>query len=129
MLAALARRAPCCSPLTGHDALDTYQRILERGFTVRGRAPATLIAATPLLFTGLAAAVAFRMGMFNIGGEGQLIMGAVGASGAGLALGGGPLAVTVLAMVAGRRARRRGLGRHRRGACGPGPTPTRSSPR
>jgi ABC-type uncharacterized transport system permease subunit len=85
--------------LTGHDALETYQLLLERGFTSQGAFTATLTAATPLLFTGLCAAVAFRMRIFNIGGEGQLIMGAVGASGAGLALGGGPLAITVLGMV------------------------------
>jgi ABC-type uncharacterized transport system permease subunit len=40
-----------------------------------GAFTATLTAASPLLFTGLAAAVAFRMGVFNIGGEGQLIDG------------------------------------------------------
>ena len=54
---------------TGHDALGTYQRILDRGFTSRGAFTATLTAATPLLFTGLCAAAAFRMGVFNIGGE------------------------------------------------------------
>lgn len=86
--------------VTGHDALHTYSQILERGFTRDGALSATVVSASPLLFTGLAAAVAFRMGVFNIGGEGQLVMGAVGASGAGLALGGSqPLAVTMAAMV------------------------------
>jgi len=33
--------------------------------------------ATPLAFTGLAAAAAFRMNLFNIGGEGQLYFGAI----------------------------------------------------
>ena len=33
--------------------------------------------AGPLLFTGLAAAVAFRCGVWNIGGEGQFLLGAV----------------------------------------------------
>ena len=37
----------------------------------------TFISATPLLFTGLCAAVAFRMQLFNIGGEGQLYAGAI----------------------------------------------------
>ena len=85
---------------TGQDPLGTYQQILDRGFTRSGALSATVVAATPLLFTGLAAAVAFRMGVFNIGGEGQFVMGAVGASGVGLALGGSqPLAVTMVAMV------------------------------
>lgn len=39
----------------------------------------TLTRATPLIFTGLAAAVAFRARLWNIGGEAQLYMGAVAA--------------------------------------------------
>ena len=39
----------------------------------------TLTRATPLIFTGLAAAVAFRARLYNIGGEGQLYMGALAA--------------------------------------------------
>lgn len=38
------------------------------------------LAATPLLFTGLAALVAFRSGYYNIGGEGQFIAGAIAAT-------------------------------------------------
>jgi simple sugar transport system permease protein len=37
----------------------------------------TLVNATPLVFAGLAVAVPFRAGLFNIGGQGQLIAGAV----------------------------------------------------
>ena len=37
----------------------------------------TLLVATPLVFTGLAVAFAFRCGMFNIGGQGQYIVGAM----------------------------------------------------
>ena len=36
-----------------------------------------LLASTPLIFTGLAALVAFRSGYYNIGGEGQFIAGAI----------------------------------------------------
>lgn len=46
----------------------------------------TLVAATPLIFVGLGVAVSFRTGMFNIGGGGQLIMGALGATAAAIAL-------------------------------------------
>ncbi len=38
----------------------------------------TLVQSTPLIFTGLAVTVAFRAGIWNIGGEGQFVMGAVG---------------------------------------------------
>ena len=39
----------------------------------------TLTRATPLIFTGLAAAVAFRARLWNIGAEGQLYAGALAA--------------------------------------------------
>ncbi|MBE7549960.1 MAG: ABC transporter permease [Anaerolineales bacterium] len=39
----------------------------------------SLVAATPYIFTGLAVAVGFRGGLFNIGGEGQLLVGAAAA--------------------------------------------------
>lgn len=86
--------------VSGNDALDTYERILDRAIFSDGALSATFVAATPLLFTGLAAAVAFRMGIFNIGGEGQLIMGAVGASGAALALDGQSTPLVIVAMIA-----------------------------
>ncbi len=40
----------------------------------------TLVSATPLIFTGLAVAVAFRTSVFNIGVEGQFILGALGST-------------------------------------------------
>jgi len=46
----------------------------------------TLVAATPLIFVGLAISVSFRAGMFNIGGNGQVLLGALGASGTAIAL-------------------------------------------
>jgi general nucleoside transport system permease protein len=84
---------------TGHNPLSTYDQIYHAAFTSRGALTATFIYATPLLFTGLCAAVAFRMRVWNIGGEGQLYMGAVGASGAALALAGQPAAAVIPAMM------------------------------
>jgi simple sugar transport system permease protein len=69
---------------TGHNPLTTYQHIVRASLTQPGAFSQTLVSMTPLLFTGLAAAVAFRMRLWNIGGEGQLYCGAIGASGAGL---------------------------------------------
>ncbi len=71
---------------TGHDPIATQSRLIDRGFFASGALSATLVTATPLLLTGLAAAAAFRMLTWNIGAEGQLVMGAVGASGAGIFL-------------------------------------------
>jgi general nucleoside transport system permease protein len=72
---------------TGHGPRQTFHSILEAGFTGHGAFSATLISATPILFTGLAAAAAFRMQLFNIGAEGQLYLGAVGGSWIALRLG------------------------------------------
>ncbi len=62
---------------------------------------ATLVRATPLLFVGLAVALAFRAGVLNIGAEGQLILGAIGASTVALAFPGLPRPLLVPAMLAG----------------------------
>jgi general nucleoside transport system permease protein len=86
--------------LTGHNPVTTYQHIVEASLTQPGAFSQTLVTMTPLLFTGLAAAVAFRARVWNIGGEGQLYMGAIGASAAGLLLASQPAPVVVLAMIA-----------------------------
>jgi len=86
---------------TGHDPISTYRRIFDAAFSGAAAWTATLQSATPLLFTGLAAAVAFRMQLFNIGAEGQLYLGAL--CGAGAAIWLGPhhsTALTVLFMCA-----------------------------
>ena len=88
---------------SGHDPGHTYRKILEAGFTGHGALSATLISGTPILFTGLAAAAAFRMQLFNIGAEGQLYLGAVGGSWIALRLGDhgvGSTPLYVLAMCA-----------------------------
>ena len=71
---------------TGHDPIATTARLLDRAFFASGALSDTLVTATPLLLTGLAAAAAFRMLTWNIGAEGQLYVGAVGGSGAGILL-------------------------------------------
>ena len=45
--------------------------------TAFGPISETLTYATPLVFTGLSVAIAFRGGLFNIGGQGQAVMGCV----------------------------------------------------
>ena len=53
-----------------------FSGALGSGFAINE----TLTRATPLIFTGLAAAIAFRARLWNIGAEGQLYMGAVAAT-------------------------------------------------
>jgi general nucleoside transport system permease protein len=86
---------------TGHNALSSYRKLFDAAFLNHGALGDTLVSATPLAFTGLAAAAAFRMRLFNIGGEGQLYVGAITGSAAGLYFGGngGPSAFAIAAMV------------------------------
>ena len=84
---------------TGHAPLPTFRRLFDAAFLADGALSNTLISATPLAFTGLAAAVAFRMRLFNIGAEGQLYFGAIGAAGIALLLAGQPAIVIVPAMI------------------------------
>jgi general nucleoside transport system permease protein len=77
--------------VTGHNPLRTYQAIFNgTGLNwlfpwVSGQARTdaainlqqTLLITTPLILTGLAVAFAFRCGLFNIGGQGQYIVGAI----------------------------------------------------
>jgi simple sugar transport system permease protein len=66
---------------------------------------ATLVRAIPLILTGLAVALAFRGGVWNIGAEGQLLMGATAATAVALRLGGeAGMAGLFLAIVAGASA-------------------------
>jgi len=60
---------------TGHDPLAVYRLMAEEAFGGQRRIAATLTAATPLLLTGLAAAIAFRAGIFNVGVEGCFYLG------------------------------------------------------
>jgi general nucleoside transport system permease protein len=86
--------------VSGHSPGSTFQSMIEAGFTGNGALSATLISATPILFTGLAAAAAFRMNLFNIGAEGQLYLGAIGASWIALQLGDHGVTSTPLFVVA-----------------------------
>ncbi len=64
----------------------------------------TLVNAMPLIFVGLAIAVSFRAGMFNVGGNGQFLFGALGASGTAIALetsGLPPFAILVVSIMMG----------------------------
>ena len=76
-------------------------RVLALGALGSGEALAyTLYYATSFIFAGLAVALAFQAGLFNIGGEGQAMLGGLGAGLAALALDGLPAPWPALAGVA-----------------------------
>ena len=64
----------------GHSVTEAYEAMWESSFGTGPGLEQTLIRATPLLLTGLAVGVALRMNIWNIGAEGQMAMGAIGAT-------------------------------------------------
>jgi general nucleoside transport system permease protein len=99
---------------TGHNPLSTYKAIFDGTglnwllpWTSSADRPAaalnlqqTLIITTPLILTGLAVAFAFRCGLFNIGGQGQYLVGSYAAVYAGASLAGSPKLFHVLVAIA-----------------------------
>lgn len=65
--------------IAGYNPLEAYKALLFQSFTEPYNFGETIRTMTPLLYTGLAVALAFRTGLFNIGVEGQLIMGQLAA--------------------------------------------------
>ena len=76
----------------GAPVAQAYALLLKGGFGSRFALTETLTRATPLIFTGLAVALAFRARLFNIGAEGQLYLGALAA----VAVGGSPALAAAL---------------------------------
>jgi simple sugar transport system permease protein len=66
--------------LVGGDPLKSYAHIAKSSFGDTGVLSDTIVKATPIILTALACSIAFRMKLWNIGAEGQFIMGAWGAS-------------------------------------------------
>ncbi|MEZ5307794.1 MAG: ABC transporter permease [Pyrinomonadaceae bacterium] len=72
----------------GDDPFSAFWIFIESSFgSVKGISE-TLFYATPLIFTGLSVAVAFRCGLLNIGAEGQLYVAAFATAWVGITFGG-----------------------------------------
>lgn len=63
----------------GRSPLDLLQILVTGSVGSRFAIEGTLLKSVPLLLTGLSVALAFRAGVWNIGGEGQFIVGAIAA--------------------------------------------------
>ncbi len=63
--------------ISGSNPLAAYGALLEGAFGSAKGIARTLEKSTPLIFSGLAVAFAFKAGLFNIGGQGQLLFGAL----------------------------------------------------
>ena len=66
--------------LLGHSPLSVYYSMIEGAFGTDYRIKETIIKAVPLIITSLGISLAFRLKFWNIGAEGQIMMGAFGAT-------------------------------------------------
>ncbi|WP_052636111.1 ABC transporter permease [Peptoclostridium litorale] len=66
--------------LNGQNPLHGYGALVYGAFGTKYNMATTLVKTVPLILTGLATAIAFMSGIYNIGGEGQLYLGAFAAA-------------------------------------------------
>lgn len=89
--------------ITGSNPFNVYKILFSSSLGNLRNLGYTFFTATPLIFSGLAVAFAFQAGLFNIGVEGQLYLGAYVAAWVGYALAGLPfflhLPLTILSAV------------------------------
>jgi simple sugar transport system permease protein len=85
----------------GFDPLRIYAEMARASFATRYGLEDSLVSATPLIYTGLAAAVAFRFRLYNVGAEGQLVVGGICSAGAALVTGGALPVALALAVALG----------------------------
>ena len=72
--------------LAKSDPVRAYKVMLTGPFSSSFGLTETLVRTTPLLLTGLGIIISFRSGVLNIGGEGQILIGAIAAAGVALKL-------------------------------------------
>lgn len=101
---ALAGAVLVCAALfasAGADPLTAFATLFKGSFGSLRATGETLVKATPLIFTGLAACVAFRARLWNIGAEGQMFAGAMFAFWVQHGLAGWPAAVQIPVVILG----------------------------
>jgi ABC-type uncharacterized transport system permease subunit len=87
--------------VTGHDAIALAAKVLTATFGSRFGLEDFGLLFGPLMLTGLAAAVTLRIGLWNIGAEGQFYAGAIAATGVGLFVSGPPSLMLAAMFLAG----------------------------
>ena len=91
--------------ISGANPFDAYGALFKGSFGSMKAFGRTLEKATPLIFSGLAVAFAFKAGLFNIGAQGQLLLGALVAAVVGFMVDGlPPILHATLALLAGAAA-------------------------
>ena len=79
--------------ISGANPIAAYSALAKGAFGSTAAFGRTLEKATPLILGGLAVAFAFKGGLFNIGGQGQLLFGAIVAAGVGFGIDGLPFII------------------------------------
>jgi general nucleoside transport system permease protein len=74
--------------LDGADPIEAYRSMVESSFGTPLAFSRTLVFSAPVILTAASAAIAYRMRIYTIGQDGQLIAGAIAASGAAIAVAG-----------------------------------------
>jgi ABC-type uncharacterized transport system permease subunit len=88
--------------VSGANPITAYGALLQGAFGTMNALGRTLEKATPLIFSGLAVAFAFKAGLFNIGAQGQLLFGAITAAALGFGISGLPAYIHIpLALLGG----------------------------
>jgi general nucleoside transport system permease protein len=88
--------------VSGANPITAYVALFKGSFGSMSALGRTLEKATPLVFSGLAISFAFKAGLFNIGAQGQLLLGAIVAAGIGFGVDGLPAVIHIpLALLGG----------------------------
>ena len=88
--------------ILGANPLEAFSALIDGAFGSANALADTVVKATPLLLVGLGICISFRGNVINLGGEGQMIIGALVATALGLAFPDWPGALMIpLAMLAG----------------------------
>ena len=87
--------------VAGANPIEAYSAFVVEPLTSQFSVLEVLVTATPIMLTGAAVAIAFRAGYWNIGAEGQLLLGAISAAGIGTLVGGLAPVVALPIMIGG----------------------------
>ena len=91
--------------LLGTDPFEAYSALIQGALGNVSGITQTLTKATPLLLVGLGICIAFRGGVINIGGEGQIVVGALAATAFGVGFGNLPALILLpLTLISGAAA-------------------------
>jgi ABC-type uncharacterized transport system permease subunit len=85
----------------GADPIEGYKALFRGAFGTRNAVIETFVRTTPILFAALGVTVAFRSSTWNIGAEGQLQVGAIGAAVVGMSMQGVPAVIALPATIIG----------------------------